>query len=55
MTMKRVSTGLFILFGAAAAYDYYNCGTTAAAWGVLAITAFGFWMESTIKEHLKKQ
>lgn len=53
--MKRVHTLLFVAFGAAAAYDYYHCGTTAAAWGVLAITAFGFWMESTIKEQLNKK
>ncbi len=52
--MKRLHTTLFLVFGAAAAYDYYNCGTTAAAWGVLAIMAFGFWMETTIKEALKK-
>lgn len=52
--IKRVHTILFAFFGTAAAYDYYNCGTTAAAWGVLAIMAFGGWMESTIKESLKK-
>ena len=53
--MKRFSTVMFMLFGAAAAYDYYHCGTTAAACGVLAIVAFGFWMEYTIKEHLKNR
>lgn len=53
--MKRVHTALFIVFGAAAAYDYYHCGTTAAAWGVLAIMSFGFWMENTIKESLKEK
>jgi hypothetical protein len=45
---------LFIIYGAAAAYDYYLCGTTAMAWGVLAVVAFGFWMEAVIEDILKR-